>query len=683
MIAAMAYVRTKGPGAQRMPATRMQEDVMVRPEIVGRGQQVGLVLASAAVPGTFTRSLSERTWLDQGLITGLATGTHFLLTAITQDLIDVGGNALSTALPFPEQWSDEQRSKAATLLLDIAVIPVGLGIVAVMGHRDHETSARGLLRQLGWRSAVTGLGASLLAGALVATHRLDEAIGAEGRLERLPVGIPVGLGVAFVLEGIRQRENPPEHFADPARSNPLLGLAAGAGVILTIAGLAAGESWLARQLGSVGSRVLPGSETTWRRAGHGVALGAVGFGTHALWSRAMHGIESGTAEFDDGMDESAPGVWTNRYVSGDPESLIRWKDMGREGRRHVVTYVRTEPMLDRPSEIAGTARPELSIRTVMQEDAAATPISIFVGLDSSPSPRERVDLALAEMDRTDAWSRSLIMLVSPTGTGYVNYVAIAATQYLTRGDMASITLQYSKRPSPLSLGKIGYAKEQNRLLWLRILERVRLMSPERRPKIVIFGESLGAHTSQAAFQGWGTLGPEALGIDYGLWIGTPASSPWRLELLDQRRVDVDQSAVAVVNDYEEFLALGDEAKAKVRFCLLSHDNDGVTKFQASLLNRRPVWLDPDRPGMEEVPGRSPRGVPASMRWRPITTFFQLLVDMKNAQLPGSYRAWAHDYRADLPEFIRDVYSLDCSDEQLRRIAAACEAREQFREAVFA
>ena len=86
----------------------------VRPEIVGRGQQVGLVLASAAVPGTFTRSLSERTWMDQGLITGLATGTHFLLTAMTQDVIDAGGNALSTALPLPEHWTDETIVRPTT-----------------------------------------------------------------------------------------------------------------------------------------------------------------------------------------------------------------------------------------------------------------------------------------------------------------------------------------------------------------------------------------------------------------------------------------------------------------------------------------------------------------------------------------------------------------------------------------
>ncbi len=150
-----------------------------------------------------------------------------------------------------------------------------------------------------------------------------------------------------------------------------------------------------------------------------------------------------------------------------------WETLGREGRRHVVTYVRPEPMPDRPAEVQGVKRPELSIVTVMGEPAKATPISIFVGLDSAPTATERVELALKEMDRTDAWSRELIMLVSPTGTGYVNYVAVACVQYMTQGDVATVTLQYSKRPSPLSLGKIGQAKEQNRLLWLKILERVR------------------------------------------------------------------------------------------------------------------------------------------------------------------------------------------------------------------
>ncbi|MGD9955269.1 MAG: alpha/beta-hydrolase family protein [Candidatus Nanopelagicales bacterium] len=655
---------------------------MVSTEIVGRGQQVGLVLASAAVPGTFTRSLSDRTWIDQGLITGLATGTHFLLTAVAQDVIEGAGGAMSTVIPFPEHWTMDQRQRAASLLLDVAVVPLGFGVVAFIGHRPHETAVRGLIRQLGWRFAVTGAGATTLATAMWGTKSLDEMFGAGGRLERLPLAIPVGLVTAGVIESIRQRETPPEHYSDPAKSNPALGLVAGMGVVLGITGLAIAESWAARQLGSVGSRVLPGSENTWRRIGHVAMLGGVGYGTSQLWKRAMHQIEAGTSTYDEGVDETAPGLWTNPFVSGDPASLVRWDTLGREGRRHVVTYVRPEKWESAPAVINGVERPELSIRTVMGVPAKATPISIFIGLDSAETATDRVELALAEMDRTDAWSRSLIMLVSPTGTGYVNYVAIAATQYMTLGDMASVTLQYSKRPSPLSLGKVGQAKEQNRLLWLRILERIRLMPPDKRPRVVLFGESLGAHTSQSAFVGWGTLGPQALGIDRALWIGTPEGSSWRHELLDPNRLDVDHDIVAVVNDYEQFLAYGEEGKERKHYVLLSHDNDGVTKFGPSLINRRPDWLGPNRPRVEEIPGRSPRGIPSSMRWRPITTFFQLLVDMKNAQLPGSYRAWAHDYRADLPDFIRDVFDLDCTDEQLEAIKTACYQREQFRETVF-
>ncbi len=541
---------------------------------------------------------------------------------------------------------------------------------------------RAVIRQAGWRLGVTGAGGTILAGAMGGTRLADDMLGLDGRLARLPVAIPAGLATSFVVESIRQRENPPEHDTDPAATSPLLGLAAGGGIVLAIAAGAYGEQRFARALGSVGSRVLPGSEMLWRSASHALALGGLALGTHELWARAMRGIEAGTTKFDEGMEESAAGLWTNPLVSGDPESLVSWDSMGREGRRHVVTYVRPKPLLDKPAEFKGRARPELSISTVMKEDAKATPIQIFVGLDSAPSATERVELALAEMDRTDAWSRSVLMLVSPTGTGYVNYVAIACVQYLTRGDVASVTLQYSKRPSPLSLGKVKDAREQNRLLWLRIFERVREMAPADRPKVVLFGESLGALTSQDVLIDWGTLGLEALGIDRALWIGTPQSSPWMHQVTGKARPDVDPTLVAVVNDYEQFAALGETAKERVRYVLLSHDNDGVTKFGPDLLVKRPSWLGPNRPRMEEIPDRSPRGIPASMRWRPMTTFFQSLIDMKNAQIPGAYRAWAHDYRPDLADFIHDVFDLDCSPEQLEAIKVACQEREEFREAVF-
>jgi uncharacterized membrane protein len=117
--------------------------------------------------------------------------------------------------------------------------------------------------------------------------------------------------------------------------------------------------------------------------------------------------------------------------------------------------------------------------------------------------------------------------------------------------------------------------------------------------------------------------------------------------------------------------------------LLSHDNDGVTKFGLDLLWSPPDWLGPHRPGVEPADdGASPRGIPPAMRWRPITTFFQSLVDMKNAQEPGSYRAWAHDYRSDLPRFLSDVYGVAATPPQLDRIEEALRLREAVRQRLF-
>jgi hypothetical protein len=53
---------------------------------------------------------------------------------------------------------------------------------------------------------------------------------------------------------------------------------------------------------------------------------------------------------------------------------------------------------------------------------------------------------------------------------------------------------------------------------------------------------------------------------------------------------------------------------------------------------------------------------------------QMLVDMKNAAnvVPGQFEARGHDYRADLAQFIREVYRLSASDDQLAAVEQACE-----------
>lgn len=651
------------------------------------GVNAGLLVASALAPGTFTTSLSPRSVRDQGLVTGLATGLHYLLTVGTQDTLQaVAAEVVRTR--SPRRLHDAVvRQRVLTLAADLAAIPLGLALQRALPPRTGEAMARGALRQTGWRLAVTGAGSAVLTTAKEGTRRLDQRLSAQGRIAQLPLAVPIGLAIAYAVDR-RLRVTTPETTPDtaprkahaaPSKPDELRSLAVAGGVVGAVGLAGYAEHVASSAVGRALASVLPGGPQLWKLAGHGVSLGLLGTTSVTFYGRAMRKIEAGTSAQHWLVEADEATRWTTPYVSGGPGSLVPWESLGREGRRHALTAVRPQPLRVRPP-----GAPDLSIETVMREPAKATPVQVYVGLDSAPSARERVDLALAEMDRVGAFDRSLIMLVSPTGTGYVNYVGMAATQYLTRGDVATVTMQYSKRPSPLSLTKVKDAREQNRLLWLRIVARLHDRPRSERPRVVVFGESLGAHTSQDVFLHWGTLGPLALGIDRALWIGTPYGSGWMHEVTGANRLDVDQEAIAVVNDFAQLEELGDDSRSRLRYVLVSHDNDGVTKFGPDLLTTAPAWLkDQHGSAPSSVPGASPRGIPQAMRWRPVTTFFQSLVDMKNAQAPGAYRAWAHDYRPDLARFVSEVFELPATPAQLSDIETALAARERYREHLFA
>ena len=145
---------------------------------------------------------------------------------------------------------------------------------------------------------------------------------------------------------------------------------------------------------------------------------------------------------------------------------------------------------------------------------------------------------MRELERTNAFDREWLLIDLPTGTGYVNYAAVSVLEMLARGNCATVAMQYAARPSPLSLDRVGEGHKQARLLIDAISERLRGMPVEARPKVVLFGESLGAWTSQDAFLDQGTQGLIDAGIDYAIWIGTPHFSQWKEQVLRDNRPDV-------------------------------------------------------------------------------------------------------------------------------------------------
>ncbi|WP_066461087.1 alpha/beta-hydrolase family protein [Sanguibacter suarezii] len=653
--------------------------------------QTGLLIASSLVSETFVPSLAPRSSLDQGIITGLSVGSHYLVAVAAQDLLsDVAHQLIDSTFLRGAGWLDDaQRVRFLEGVVDLCAVPIGCAVGLLFDHHPDEPPLRAVARFGGYRFALSGAaGATLLGGRAVLTS-VDQRVGAHGALARFPLSIPLGGAVAYSLERRRsERALPasPELRALSSTSRLTSGAIAAA-IIASLTGVAAADTALTHHLGDALDHRLPGSQRLWRMAARTASLAGLGAVMVTVWDRAMQRIEAATQTEEVLLPGVDPADFTRPTVSGSTGSLVPWETLGREGRRHVLSQLPTTP---RDIVTEDLQIPDFSIETVVGQPAVAEPVQVYVGLDSAPTARDRVNLALAEMARLGAFDRSLLVLISPTGTGYVNYVALAALQYLTRGDVATVTMQYSKRPSPLSLAKVPAAREQNRLLWMEILIRLRAIPESRRPRVVLFGESLGAHTSQDVFLNWGTIGPSALGIDRALWIGTPYTSGWMHEVTSSGRLDVDPESVTVVNDFGELEDLGPERRAMLRYVMVSHDNDGVTKLGLDLAVRRPRWLDAEaRAGRPAPPPSdpripvSPRGTPPWMSWRPVTTFFQTLIDMKNAQQPGYYRAWAHDYRADLPRFISEVFDLPASLELMDRLDAALPAREKLRETLIA
>jgi uncharacterized membrane protein len=353
---------------------------------------------------------------------------------------------------------------------------------------------------------------------------------------------------------------------------------------------------------------------------------------------------AGVAYIGRANEKVEPGYATpppSPLVSGSSQSLLPFADLGQQGRRFVTDVV----------------TPQL-IQQVMGEPAVAHPIRVYVGFNSEPLyPTGRAELALAELDRSGAFDRSWLLLVSPTGTGWVDHTLIETAELLARGDIATCCIQYGRYPSFLSVQKVALGQAQFRLLLWGMQQRVADRPPERRPRVLIFGESLGAWTSSDVVMYQGIDGFDHYGIDRALWVGLPWLARWSRSGMARGASElVPTGTVGVFDRHEQLAALDDDGRARLRAVVLSHDNDPIAVFGPDLLIQRPPWL---------ADGQRGRGIPQQMRWRPLITFVQTAMDAANAMVsvPGKFGSFGHDYRADMVRFVQDAYQLPAASEQ--------------------
>jgi uncharacterized membrane protein len=326
-------------------------------------------------------------------------------------------------------------------------------------------------------------------------------------------------------------------------------------------------------------------------------------------------------------------------VSGGDGTRLPLDRLDREGRKFL-----------------GTAIPRDRIAQVMAGDAR-DPIRVFAGLDSAGSVAERARLAVEELERLGAFERSRIVFFCPTGAGYVDPVAVEAEELLSRGDVASVVVQYSNKRAVRAFKDLSRARQT----WQTFLEQLgQALKGRDGPEIAVYGESLGAWVVAEALASEGAGAIRTLGIARGALVGLPFQARQKLRAIRDRGETLPEG-LGSFGSLDDIAALPRDEREHLRYVLFTHPEDPVGNFSgARLLWERPPWLRPE--------GRHPR-IPARMRWLPGITYLQLLFDVKNGiGSDATFENYAHDYRVELPALLRVAFGHpDVSDEQVHAI----------------
>ncbi len=367
-----------------------------------------------------------------------------------------------------------------------------------------------------------------------------------------------------------------------------------------------------------------------RRMGHRAAR-ATGFlllvvvvfllATGLAWRWFIDGMDSSLAIADRGTPAGVERPTTG-LRSGGPGSMVRWDTLGEQGRIFTgggPDAAQIEKLTDRPAE---------------------EPIRIFAGTSSAGDPEKRAELAAADLERAGGFDRGSLLVVTTTGRGWVEPSSAGSFEYLTGGDSAIVAMQYSHLPSALSyLADQEAARVAGRDLFDAVYERWAQLPSDHRPRLYVFGESLGSYGAEEAFSGEFDLRNRTSGA---LFVGPPSFNPLHRQLVEGRDRGSPEiepvyhrgRVIRFTNHPRTGIPPQDEPWTGSRVVYLQHPSDPITWWNPRLLWSRPDWL------------AEPRGsdVSSSMRWLPLVSFWQVTGDLALgfSQPPGH----GHNYSGE-------------------------------------
>ena len=453
-----------------------------------------------------------------------------------------------------------------------AAIGYGLGVVAAWAWRAIRDRGPRPPDRRSWRIFAVVAGVALIGALLLGRYW-------QGRLRDLMGMPPDGLASLLVI--------------------PLTAVVVFAMLLAISRGLRWLYRWLAARLGRwIGPRAA--RALGWTAVVAGTALVVSGVLLDGFVSLADEAFSLRNGGTDDGVTRpSGP------ERSGSPESLIPWESLGREGRN----FAGRGPTTEQISGFTGTPAP--------------VPIRVYAGLESAGTAEERAELAVEDLVRAGGFERGTLVVITTTGSGWVDPSGIDSFEYITGGDSAAVSMQYSYLPSWISyLVDQERAREAGRALFDAVYGRWSDLPLESRPRLVVVGESLGSFGGETAFSGEHDLRNRTDGV---VFAGPPNFNELYRAFVDGR--DAGSTEVSPVYRAGRTVRFSADPATDVppagspwtdpKVLYVQHPSDPIVWWSPRLILNRPDWLT--------EPAGS--GVLEAMVWIPFVTFWQVTADL--------------------------------------------------------
>ncbi|MFI6428806.1 alpha/beta hydrolase [Rhodococcus oryzae] len=333
-------------------------------------------------------------------------------------------------------------------------------------------------------------------------------------------------------------------------------------------------------------------------------------------------VANGAFSLRDTMTPEGAAQPATGLRSGGPGSVVSWDSLGWQGR----SFIGEGPTTDQIGRFV--------------DHPALEPIRTYAGLASSEDSESRAALAVEDLGRAGGFQRANLLVVTTTGSGWVDPALVDSFEYLTGGDAATVAIQYSYLPSWISyLVDQSKAREAGRDLFDAVYDVWSKLPQDARPRLFVAGESLGSFGGETAFSGEYDLRNRTSGT---LFAGPPNFNTLFREFSDRREpgspevepVYKDGRTVRFSNDPERGIPPAGSPWDGSRVLYLMHPSDPIVWWSPNLILSEPDWIG-------QPPGRD---VLEEMVWIPFVTFWQITADLPfSTGVPGGH---GHKYTAE-------------------------------------